>query len=291
MKFALPDGTQRELVHGDIVGRMPRAALSLNEPTLSEAHAMVSLRGSQMKLLALRGRLTVRGRSLAEVTLRKGMRIVLSSRVPLVVDDVSLPTTVLAVEAEGLPRQVISAVSALRTKPRLELSTGLAPDADALVWVHEDALYVRRAGEPDRALRAGDVMTIEGLEVRVVAVPLESAGLISTLLDQAPPLKLIVRYDTVHIHSGDEVHVLDGFPARIVSELALIGGPCDWLTVAKELWDAAEPAVLRERWDAALGRLRKKLKSLGLRTDLVRSTLSGQVELLLGPKDVVEDLA
>ncbi len=66
VRFVVPDGSHRELVHGDVIGRLPRAALALNEPTLSEAHAMVSLRGSLLKLLALRGRVTVRGRSLAD---------------------------------------------------------------------------------------------------------------------------------------------------------------------------------------------------------------------------------
>ena len=37
------------------------AALHLDDPRVSEAHAMVSIRGSELKLLALRGRFQIDG--------------------------------------------------------------------------------------------------------------------------------------------------------------------------------------------------------------------------------------
>jgi len=43
------------------------------------------------------------------------------------------------------------------------------------------------------------------------------------------------------------------------------------------------------RWDGSLGRLRARLGEAAARPDLVRSSGIGNVELLLGPSDIVED--
>ena len=42
----LPDGRTAVLGHGDLIGRLESAALPLADPRISEAHAMVSLRGT-----------------------------------------------------------------------------------------------------------------------------------------------------------------------------------------------------------------------------------------------------
>ncbi len=58
-RFLAPDGRSELLGPGDIIGRMPTATLTINDPHVSEAHALVSLRGSELKLPGLRGRSSV----------------------------------------------------------------------------------------------------------------------------------------------------------------------------------------------------------------------------------------
>jgi hypothetical protein len=56
------------------------------------------------------------------------------------------------------------------------------------------------------------------------------------------------------------------------------------------LWDdESDEPVLRARWDQATSRIRKKLRAGRIRSDLLRSTGAGLVELWLGPEDRVED--
>jgi pSer/pThr/pTyr-binding forkhead associated (FHA) protein len=61
-RIRLSDGRVVDLGPGDIIGRLETATLRINEPQLSEAHALVSLRGEQLVLLALRGVVSVGGR-------------------------------------------------------------------------------------------------------------------------------------------------------------------------------------------------------------------------------------
>jgi hypothetical protein len=79
-------------------------------------------------------------------------------------------------------------------------------------------------------------------------------------------------------------------PARIVTELALIGVPVEWRTLAHMLWPGEEEdSILRARIDRTMTRLRKRLVELGVRKDLVRTDGGGRFELLLGPADRVRD--
>ena len=66
------------LVPGDLVGRIWSAALRLDDPGVSEAHALVSLRGEELWLLGLRGRFLVEGQPRTEVAMAPGMRVRLS---------------------------------------------------------------------------------------------------------------------------------------------------------------------------------------------------------------------
>ena len=47
--------------------------------------------------------------------------------------------------------------------------------------------------------------------------------------------------------------------------------------------------MLRKRFDTVLGRLREKLRSVGIRANLVRSDHSGLFELVLRPEDTLTD--
>ena len=48
--FRGPDGQRHRVPHGGVIGRLSGAALVLRDPRVSEAHAMVSLRGGALHL-------------------------------------------------------------------------------------------------------------------------------------------------------------------------------------------------------------------------------------------------
>ncbi|MCB9741699.1 MAG: hypothetical protein H6741_02225 [Alphaproteobacteria bacterium] len=293
-----PDGSLHELVHGDLIGRLSSAALCLDDGRVSEAHAMISLREQELRLIALRGALAVRGKPCSEVALEPGMKVLLARGLALVVEEVVLPEVVLGLEGEGLSRQVLPPVCSLLLAPRPHLAKGWAGEADAWIWCAGEgpggsSWRVRRPGEGARGLEPGDTLELSGLRFQAVAVPLESAGQAATRRFGGvdAPLHIVASFDTVHIHrDGDVVMGLNGVLARVVSELVAFGGPVAWTVLAEQLWPREkDPTVLRPRLDVNLSRLRRKLREARVRTDLVRSDGAGQVELLLYPHDQVED--
>ena len=118
VRLRLPDGSSSELGHGDLIGRLWSAALSIPDARVSEAHAMVSLRGQELLLLPLRGRFAVDGQRQSSLVLAAGQRVTLAEGLDLLVEEVSLPAAVFAVEGDGLPRVVVSGVCSLLTRPR-----------------------------------------------------------------------------------------------------------------------------------------------------------------------------
>lgn len=288
-----PDGAFHELVHGDIVGRLWSAAMPLDDARVSEAHAMVSLRERELRLIALRGGLALEGRPVNEVTLQAGMEIMLARGLCIAVERVHLPGLVLGLEGPRLVRQVLPPVASLVAREGLRLVSGYVEPAAAWIWCTGASWRLRVGDQPARALEPGEVLTLAGEVVRTVAVPLDAAG-------QAPtrggggieaPLRIHACFDTVHVHrEGATVLVLGGLQARIVSELVALGGPAHWTVLAGLLWPRdPEPETMRSRFDVALSRLRRKLRDAHVRTDLVHTDGAGQVELLLYPHDVVQD--
>lgn len=293
VRLRTSDGGLVELAAGDFIGRSDRAALCINEPHISEAHAMVSLRSSELVLLALRGNLSVDGKPAARAALRAGQRIVLASRTALDVEEVFLPKDVLTLALDDGPPCVVASVCAIRLAPEPEIVAGFAPDADALVWSSGLRHFARVYGGPAVEVVAGSELAVGDHVVHFADVPIDALSYAPT--DHSylvgAPLHLILNYDTVHIISGPARVTLDGIIARIVSELAAVRAPIAWQEVARLVWgaDAPSEAALRERWDSNLARLRRKLKDARIRGDLVHSTGGGHVELLLGPGDTLED--
>jgi len=301
--FRTQDGTLVQLRSGDFIGRSWNAAWRLSDPRISEAHAMVSLRGSALKLLALRGRFAVEDRPASEVELRVGMAIWLTNDLRIEVASITLPNEVLALEGDGLASHVLSNVCSLRVEPRPTLLPGLVPEADATLW-HDGLGWVVRvlgdtdfpASDPsaplDRPLVPGDSFQVAGRTFRAVSVALELAGhLITVSLGSVQsPLTLILRYDNAHIQrEGDQPLALSGIAARILSELADVAQPLSWEAISKEIWpDANDLIALRRKWDASLARLRQKLRDNRIRADLIRADGAGNFELLLYPGDVVD---
>ncbi len=294
IRFRLPDGSHTDLGHGDLIGRMWNAALHIDDARVSEAHAMVSLRGGELRLLALRGRFAVDQQPLSDVTLSPGMEILLARGLSLVVEAVVLPDRVLAVEGDGLPRQHLVGVCSLFASDPPRMVSRYAGDADAWIWNTGRGWRLRTGEDEGVVLEAGASWTLAGKAFRAVAVPLEQSGPNRTRALGAvqPPLKLVAFYDTLHIHAeGRPTVQLRGQGARILSELVLCGAPVSWLEIAGQLWPAEveDSAGLRRKWDIALARLRRQLRDADLRPDLLRSDGSGLVELFLYDGDHVED--
>jgi hypothetical protein len=279
-------------VHGDIVGRLSTAALPIDDARISEAHAMISLRERELKLIRLRGGLAFEGKPVNELTLRPGLEVVLAAGIALHVESLHLPSSVLGLVGERLARQVLPPVASLVAGEGVRLLGGYVQDAGAWVWCTGSAWRLR-VGEHVASLAPGDRFEVGGETIRAVEIPLEAAGGAAThaVGGVESPLRIEANFDTVQIHrEGAAALVLGGTHARIVSELVALAGPAHWKVIAGLLWpDAAEPESLRSRFDVALSRLRRKLREARIRTDLVHTDGAGQVELLLYPHDRVAD--
>jgi hypothetical protein len=311
VRFKVGDGEVVDLGHGDLIGRLWSAALQVDDPRVSEAHALVSLRGQELKLLALRGRFAIDGRPVAEATLTAGLRVELAPDLWLTVLEVDVPDEVLAIEADGLPRSVLHGTCALVSRPVPAVAAPTHPASAALVWcgpsgwrmrVSERVAVSGRGGAPgggaadgeaagERAavtVSAGYEVVLDGVRWRFVSTSTERPAT-ETRAHQGvqSPLRIVARYDSVHLFRTDQpVVVLDGISARIVSELIAFGGPVHWATLAEQIWPKSWD---RKKLDMALLRMRNRLKEAGVRVDLVRSSGLGQIELLLEERDRVED--
>jgi hypothetical protein len=293
VRIRTPDAQTVVLGPGDIIGRLATAALHLDDGRISEAHAMVSLRGRELKLLALRGLFAVAGKPIDEIVLREGLTVEIARGLELHVEDVVLPTALLAIEGDGLPRQVLAGTSSLVVTPRPALLPRYDGDAAAHLWDNGDCWRIRIAGGTARNLLPGETWELAGKRFRAVAIAIERAGQAATALDGSihPKLRIVACFDSVHIHvEGKPVVSLDGISARIVSELIAVGGPASWDLIAGQIWqDEVDRVQLRRRWDISLARLRGKLRDARVRPDLIRAGGTGQVELLLASGDLVED--
>lgn len=280
---------------GGIIGRLPSAALRLDDPLVSEAHALVSLRGRKLKLLALRGSMEVDGRRVPELVLEPGQRILLAQGVQLEVDGVELPSHVLALTGLGAqPEELSASVYSIVTRPPPglpELVVGFQASAAAHVYSTTAGWRIRLANQAPENVEEGRRWDIDGVDVGVVSLPIAAAGAKSTFFQGRiyAPVRIVARYDTVHLESpGQPTLVITGVPAHILSELVTMNAPAPWEVVAAEVWRGEEDRqILRQNWDRNLRTLRGKLRAAGFREDLVRPDGKGNVELFLQPGDSV----
>lgn len=290
--FRLPDGSHHTLEHGDLIGRVALAALPLDDPRISEAHAFVSLREGRFWLLALRRLVAVGGRPVAEARLDHGVQVELADGLSVTVEALCLPERVWVIEAAGLPRAMLPSVCSLAAVPRPQLVARVEPDAHTVVWASTVGWMVRQGGQ-DRLLADPDRFDVDGVAFTVRTVPLEAGGPGVTLMPGGvhAPLRVIAHYTTAQIlRDGEPPLVLPGVQARIVSELIALAGPAPWAVVAREIWpDEPDDIALRKRWDVALARLRQRLRAERVRPNLVRASGDGLIELVLAPGDTVED--
>jgi hypothetical protein len=293
VELRLPDGSTTTLGPGAVIGRAFTAELQLHDARISEAHAQVSLRGGELVLIALRGRVRVGGREVPRVTLSVGQSLELAVGVALQVVDVELPDRVLGVEAEGVPRQVLSGVVSVCVDPGLHLVSGLRPDARAQLFSDGLAWYVGQGAGPAVRVRAGETITVAGHVLRFLEVSLGLAETPDTT--PVPPglaLRLTCHDDVVHVWPAEarEPVLISGQPASAMRALLAEGKPLRWEALAARLWPGDEADdLVRHRLDVLLGKLRRRLEAGGVRRDLVTAHRNGCLELVLYPGDQAHD--
>lgn len=252
---------------------------------------MVSLRGEELKLLALRGRFAVDGSRQSSQVLDIGQTVTLCDGVDLYVQEVHLPKAVLALEGDGLPSIALNGVCSVLTRPRAEVVPRFLPDAAAHVFSDGEGWRLCVNGS-SRPLERGDTFSVDGRTFRAVSLPLDVVSRSVTSMNEKVdgPVRIVACTDTVHIHLGDETLALKGLSARLLSAVVAFDGPAPWEVLARQLWpDEEERNLLRRKLDGSLYRLRKKLRGVNIRPDLVRSDGFGRVELFLHLDDVVEE--
>jgi len=288
------DGPAHTLHPGDLIGRLATAALRVDDPRVSEAHALVSLRDGELMLLGLRGVLAVDRKRHSKLVLVPGLVVRLAKGLHLTVLETHLPAEALALVLDDHPPQLLmGSAASLLTEPEPGLSLRFEPEAAAQLWSDGAGWRLRADGAPAVALVPGEVLEIDGHRVEVVTVPLQRANQDATVLGgrMHPPLRLVARYDTAHLHrDGHDPVLLSGIGARILGELVALGAPAPWTVVASQIWrDEPVEHRLRRRWDVNLGRLRARLEQHGIRPNLVHSDGTGNIELVLLPGDQVVD--
>lgn len=284
-------GTERRSVSaGGIIGRLAHAELRLDDPSVSEAHALVSLRNGCLRLLALRRWFEVDGVRSSDVVLAAGQRIRFAPGVEVVVDAIDVRGGALALVMGSTVVELQESVYSLFDGPMPRVEVGPQPGADAVVWSTGTGWSL--------STEEGVVELDDGVKARVGGRDVFARALVdlqarSTKGDAAtldPPVRVVLRHDTVHLFRPDRPPVvLSGMSARIVSEVGAMGAAVPWEVPAAEIWRAGPSHIRRQNWDRNLRRLRSKLSEADIRTDLVRADGRGNVELYLLPGDELVD--
>lgn len=285
-------GRTFDLHPGDLIGRSDAAALTISEPAVSEAHAFVSVRRGALWLLSLRRLVAVDGKPKSELPLRAGLVLEFADGVHVRVVEVHQPEQVLALEEATLGRRILPNVASLWAGPPVRMMDRFVPGADAHLWWKGERWEIRIGEREAHELNAESTFALGTSQFEVISLP--SSNLDRTVTSPEggvnTPIRIVAHYDSVEFHrKARPVFTIGGIGARILSELVALDGPVDWTVVAAEVWNSAEPGELRHRWDVALGRLRAKLRTGGVRGDLLRADGSGCVQLALNPLDTAEN--
>lgn len=286
---------------GSLIGRLTTAAIHIPHPRISEAHALVSLRGNRLKLLALRGKLRCGGEAVRSVLIEQGAQIELAEGVLLFVEDVYIPpSTLMLCGVKDGPIELVAATYSLIPDADSARSLRLVPEyvdgAGGYLWVSAGTLWIGQAGAEPEMITVGRTYSIGRCVIQVINMPL--SGTIDTVTNLAdPPLEdtsdtLVVtaRYTSVHIHHRGNTCVISGRPANLISELVRFGGkPVPWEVVAQEIWGGGDRMQLRQNLDRTLQRLRERLRETGIREGLVAPDGTGNLDLVLQPGDRLLD--
>lgn len=283
---------------GSMIGRLASADVCIQDPRVSEAHALVSLRAGALRLLALRGRLFLGGRELDSISLTQGQMIGLTEGVDVFVEDVKVPShAIMLCGVEDGPAEISGNVYSLiqgRTEERIRLVAEYDGDALGHIWHTAEVIWIRLGDGAPEPLKPGSKWAVRGAKLHAVEIPL--AGVLDTssgrVNEVEAPLTIRARFTSVHIQRvGRETAVISGKPAALLSELVRFGcKSVPWEVLAREVWkDCEDRILLRQSWDRALGRLREQLRQANVRDSLISPDGTGNVDLVLGLEDVVID--
>lgn len=275
--------------HGEFIGRSGAAALTIDDPRISEAHAMVSLRGRGLEVLALRGKLRVRGNRVYEAKLSANVSLELAPEFFVTCVDIILPEHVLALDFAGLPRVVLTSTLTLYTEPEPRVRRGFDPRSAATIWNMDGQWRIQISSHKLQHLEGGETFELGQNTLSVTRVPVQSAGLEKTM--RSSPVLMQAHGGSVKVwrEQKDECPiVVSGVPGKIGAVLLEAGGSLNWRVVVGRVWpgDQSTEAALRGRFDAGVRRLRERLVQLGLPPETVRLDGAGSV-ILIPPGDHV----
>ncbi len=289
VRFQLHDGRVAAVPAGGLLGRLATATLRFDDPRVSEAHALVSLRGERIWILALRGPVEVDGKVVHQAPLRVGARVRLAEGVVLVVDSLEVPSEVLVVEIAGeqvpLHGEVLSLVDAARPT----LVPRFVEDALLRLWTSGIGWRGQAQGRPFD-VKAGLSVVAGGVPVSFLAVGAAEVAFQATSgAGLHAPLAIRTSLDELRVSAENRPTLLvGGLPARIVRELADYAEPVPWADIARVVLGPDDEVGLRTRWDRNLKTLRRKLEDFGYRSDLVRLDGHGMVSLAVDKVDLLE---
>lgn len=293
VRFRGPDGLRTVLLPEDLIGRMAKADLRINDPRISEAHALLSLRGLRLQLIGLgKARLRSQREDGPRLTLAQGDVVTLAPGVELEAEEVSLPTSVWRIQGpDGASEELLRSQYTVTADGRLE--AGYRAEGLAWLWSAGDGWFCQVGAGARRPLLPGVLQVAPGVALQVADQAPRGAE--STIFEASGPLRIVTHFDMVHIYQGERrLLTLTAKAAVLFRLLAEARGPESWSYLASKLWPELDRALRRKPYDRTLERLRGHLAAAGLRRDLVRSfgpgvDQRGRVQLMLGPEDIVVD--
>jgi hypothetical protein len=278
------------LGHGDWIGRLPQAALRFDDGRISEAHAMVSLRGADLWLLSLRGRLRAAGEVRRELRLAEDIRVELADGIEIGVMELTLPSRVMGFALVGQPLRVLSGTTSVVCRPDPMLVPGWDPEALAVVWPQGHDWRMVRPGAPPVAVEPGRTMLAPEVVLQAGLMDLITAGSLRTRQARRPPLRLEPAREGVRVVFGArDACWVGGVGGRLLGALAQAREPVGWRELSAMVWegDRSSERSLRHRLDTTLSRVRRQLRLAGLEGELIRMDNAGAIALALEEDDVV----
>ena len=294
VRLLLPNGAVHVLPLGGFLGRSVHCALRIDDPAISEAHALLSWRGGELRLIALRRRLAVQGQPVEETRVFEGDEIELAPGFVIEVLEVVLPAHVLVLEGPGLPTQLLPDVAAIGLGPPPTLSARTMPDAAAILWQSPDApppgARIRLADGAEITPDPDGYFTLGTTRFRIRATPTGSVADAATgRPSEREALLVRIDGDVVHLRVGSREVDFQGVQGRLLRLLAVAGVAYDWAPLASRVWtDRADWDLLRSRLDTTVSRIRRRLKTVGFAPSLLRTNGAGGFVLALEPRDVVD---
>lgn len=266
------NGNQHILYPGSIIGRLAKADLRIDDPRISEAHALISLRGNSLKMLALRGSLTIKERIRGETVLDKDMEIKLTDEHVLKVVSVHLPEYVLTVQYQDETISLTETEMSIHINP-LRFEKNILSTAVFWVWQSGEAWWYQRVGSPETKQPIPlETTTIDTFTFSFCK--LIDSGFHTESNKLRPPLKMAISTDVTQITFNNRFAVFTGRQHDVIKALADLTIKQNIPAVSKDtltetLWPNYK--TQDKNWHMANRRLKEAFKEAGLPQNLIVS--------------------